>query len=37
MSHDLNIAIHTYDYIADVVRGKADMFDKRPKMACAKV
>ena len=36
MSHDLNIAIHTYDYIADVVRGKADMFDKRPKRARAK-
>ena len=36
MSHDLNIAIHTYDYIADVAQGKADMFDKRPKRKRAK-
>jgi hypothetical protein len=26
MSHDLNIVIHTYDYIADTAQGKADLF-----------
>lgn len=31
MSHDLDIAIHTYDYIADVARGKADMFAEHRK------
>jgi hypothetical protein len=36
MSHDLNIAIHTYDYIADVAREKAGMFDKHRKRQNAK-
>lgn len=31
MSHDLNIAIHTYDYIADVAKEKADYFDRNGK------
>src|SRR5207302_659004 len=31
MSHDLNIAIHTYDYIPDVTRGKAARFASRSK------
>jgi hypothetical protein len=26
MSHDLNIAIHTYDYILDITRAKAERF-----------
>jgi len=31
MSHDLNIAIHTYDYILDVARSKVEMFANRHK------
>ena len=28
MSHDLKIAIHTYDYITDIARGKAQLWDQ---------
>ena len=28
MSHDLNIVIHTYDYIADVAQGKAELYER---------
>jgi len=31
MSHDLNIAIHTFDYITDVALAKVTIFDKRSK------
>jgi hypothetical protein len=31
LSHDLNITIHTYDYIADVARAKADLFARRKR------
>jgi hypothetical protein len=36
MYHDMNIAIHTYDYIADVARDKAAMLDKHSKRQKAK-
>jgi hypothetical protein len=32
MSHDLNIAIHTYDYIAEIAQSKADFFTNRKKL-----
>lgn len=31
LSHDLKITIHTYDYIADVARAKADLFASRKR------
>lgn len=37
MSHDLNIVIHTYDYIADTAQGKADFYAKLKARKNAKV